>query len=86
MRGCQKRVIYMKNTGSRHFEGAYFVLRQNAEEVSDTDMISEANRIINENFKAGGRIKPRSVRRYLFSFLLGAVISLAISLAVKFFA
>lgn len=85
MRGCQKRVIYMKNTGSRHFEGAYFVLRQNSEEVSDADMIKEANRIINENFAREKSVKTRSVWRYTFSFLLGSVISLAVIFAVKIF-
>ena len=63
MRGYQKKVIYVKNTGSRHFEEAYFVMRPD----SDTDvpssesMVREANRIIKENFESrrGGFLRSK---------------------------
>jgi hypothetical protein len=29
VRGCQKKIIYLKNTGSEVFEEAYFVVREN---------------------------------------------------------
>lgn len=49
MRGCQKRVVYMKNPGSPVFEEAYFILSGEGEVRGDEDIIGEANRIIEEN-------------------------------------
>ena len=56
MKGYQKKVIYMKNTGSKHFEEAYFVLKSDIEKsrVSSNEMIDEANRIIDHNAVARG--------------------------------
>ena len=69
MRGCQKRVIYLKNTGSRHFEEAYFVIRS-GECTSDKSMIDEANRIISENTDGlrGGFLYSK--RWNIFSFFI----------------
>ena len=86
MRGCQKRVIYIKNTGSRHFEGAYFVLRPNQGEVSSLDMIKEADRIINESFTRDGECRRRRVFKYAISFLVGALIPFTVFIAVKILA
>ena len=71
MRGCQKRVIYLKNTGSRHFEEAYFVIRS-GESSSDKSMIDEANRIISENTDGFGGGFLYSKRWNIFSFFIGA--------------
>ena len=51
LKGCQKKIIVMKNTGSPIFEEAYFILSENAQRAhtSERDMISEANRIIRES-------------------------------------
>ena len=73
MRGYQKKVIYVKNTGSRHFEEAYFVLRPDSEgaAASPDSMILEANRIINENFKkrSGGFFYTK--RWHILAFFIG---------------
>ena len=77
MKGYQKRVIYMKNTGSELFEEAYFVLRCDKGEKSlDTPrMVDEANRIIRENFdNKRGRLLPK-IGRYLTAFAVGVVLS-----------
>lgn len=75
MRGYQKRVIYLKNTGSRNFEEAYFIVRADVSEenCSRDFMIEEANRIIDENFweKRGGFA---IIKRYFISFILGAAV------------
>ena len=50
MRGCQKRVIYMKNTGSEVFDEAYFVVKDGYSHTSaEVDFLKEANRIVEEN-------------------------------------
>ena len=56
MRGYQKRVVYLKNTGSSVFEEAYFVIKSDKKDFSDKAytgeaLIEEAHRIIEENVK-----------------------------------
>ncbi len=54
MRGYQKRVIYMKNTGSEFFEEAYFVVNEESTALRpENEIVTEANRIIRENFNTG---------------------------------
>ena len=87
MRGYQKRVIYLKNTGSQSFEEAYFVLRSDTASLPTSQlMIEEANRIIEENF-GGRRTGKKGIKKgHIISFILGCTLTLAISLAVYFFA
>lgn len=56
VKGYQKRVVFMKNTGSEFFDEAYFVVCDSPKTKSEADMISEANRIIDE---ARGITAPR---------------------------
>ena len=84
MRGYQKKVIFLKDTGSHLFDEAYFVVSREGEEakVGQSNMVLEANRIIRESVwdderaarGDGGRIKA-----FLLPFLLGALISAAVS-------
>ena len=84
MRGYQKKVIYVKNTGSRHFEEAYFVLRPDSEgaAASPESMITEANRIIKENFqnRRGGFFYSK--KWHILAFFLGCATTLALCLAI----
>jgi hypothetical protein len=61
MRGYQKRVIHIKNTGSNLFEEAYFVVKEDSRcnEVG-LSIIDEANRIIEENVTGEKRKKKRT--------------------------
>ena len=84
VRGYQKRVIYLKNTGSPLFDEAYFIVSREGEAtgLAKGDMIYEANRIIDESLD-GESIEGRggTFRRALgfaLPFLLGAVISTAV--------
>ncbi len=69
-KGCEKRMIMIKNTGSELFEEAYFILNnKKAQNTSRTDMVKEANRIISEN-----SIIPQSKEKQknpLFFYILG---------------
>ncbi len=87
MRGYQKRVIYLKNTGSRNFEEAYFVMRdQNSEKnISTCAMIDEANLIIEENFGKRKRGALYSKRWYLLSFLSGFCLSFLLAVIFNIF-
>ena len=50
MRGFQKKVIYIQNTGNPAFEEAYFILSDRADPLPDdgADMVEEATRILSE--------------------------------------
>ena len=86
MRGYQKKVICMKNTGSSLFEEAYFIVKSDSgsSAAGSAEMVNEANRIIKENFD---NKKNRFIlfhKRNVFSFFIGAAISLALCLLVYF--
>ena len=88
MRGYQKKVIFLKDTGSHLFDEAYFVVSRKGEEaqICKSDMIFEANRIIKESL--GDREKRIKGERKFFSlrvilpFFAGAIISFLITIGV----
>lgn len=79
MRAYQKRVIFLKNTGTDSFESAYFVISDKCAEKKDSeDMVSEAKRIIKESFGKGTRF-PRIFRAsFVFPFVLGVGVAVAV--------
>ena len=84
MKGYQKRVIYLKNTGSHIFDEAVFFVKgeNDLKELGKGDMVNEANRIIEESL---GKLdtQGRGSGRFLgffAPFLLGvSVCILAVS-------
>ena len=85
LKGCQRKIIVMKNTGSNIFEEAYFVLRENAVKahISETDMIEEANRIIKEIGIHGG-ISPKKTKQGIPAYVWIALSAAAIIFATAF--
>ncbi len=77
VKGCQRRIIHIKETGSRYFEEAYFMLKPGTDSCEDGcgEMIDEAIRIIGESLSGGlGKRKKRSFAfRYLAVFAAGAL-------------
>lgn len=73
LKGCSRRVIYMKNTDSDIFDEAYFVLRRREErgEGRECDMIREAERIIRESMLDDKKHRKRE--RSFYSFAMGLV-------------
>lgn len=90
MRGYQKKVIFLKDTGSHLFDEAYFVVSRQGEEamVNKSDMIFEANRIIKESLgDREARLRGKRVRfriSLLVSFFLGAIITFLTTVGVYF--
>ncbi len=84
MRGYQKRVIFVKNTGSRHIEEAYFVMRSDVSgaEASRELIVEEADRIIKESFGDRGRGFIYMKRWYILSFLVGCAVTSAACMAL----
>ena len=83
-KGCEKRMIMLKNTGSDLFEEAYFILNnKRSAQASTYDMIKEANRIVADN-----NIIPKKEEKQrspLFLYLLGVLSGIgATALAMTF--
>ena len=64
VKGCQRKIYYLKNTGSKYFEEAYLVLKREENgkaQASQTELSREAERIIKEalfvtrNYKICGK-------------------------------
>ena len=78
--GCQKKMYYVRNTGSRLFTEAYFVLRAGADyAVCENDLAAEADRIIRQRFPVGKRRwrKPRHFAAIMFG--VGVVLGAAVT-------
>lgn len=85
IKGCQKRIIHITNTGSPYFEEAYFILRRPERDIRATedDMVREALRIAEgtsertaPKAKSKRNIKLRTALMLslsLISFVFGAV-------------
>ena len=88
VRGYQKKVIYLKNTGSPLFDEAYFIVSREGEAtgLAEGDMVYEANRIIDESLdgESGGerRVMLRRILGFGLPFLLGAVISTVVCIVL----
>lgn len=75
LKGCQRKIILLRDTGSNIFEEAYFVLKADAEarrDLSESDMVSEARRIVEENTLSlscsAGMKKSKSAKNKSASF------------------
>lgn len=83
LRGCQKKVIHLKNTESDIFDEAIFLVSDTVREnLRDEDFIKEANRIISENVIQREKKERINIKLGLVFFLLGA---LAFGLGVLIF-
>lgn len=72
VRGCQRKVIFLKNTESDIFSEAYFIVDERRPDICEADMIREANRIIEENLAraANGGARKKGVARIARTLLV----------------
>ena len=79
IKGVQRKMIMVKTDNSNVFESAYFILRADSDKSkSDAlDMLSEANRIVNEgnDQRKGKKEKKKRFGRFaaFCIFLLGVI-------------
>ena len=76
VKGAQKQMVVLKINDSEVFEEAYFVVRRGAGNIR-MDMLSEANRIVEEcgvRRKKNMKVSIRSLVFAVASFLAGSVI------------
>ena len=74
VKGCQRQIVLLRGTGSELFEEAYFILKPEKTPLPQARMITEANRIIEENTLQGNRqanFRGRHRGERLLFFLLG---------------
>ena len=73
MKGCQKRVIFLKNTGSEIFDEAYFIISRECEreKVGEDSLILEANRIVSASIECEEKkYTPEIFKRMIKSVIL----------------
>ena len=89
VRGCQKRIVYLKNTCSEVFEEAYFVVRDDAlATLCECDMVKEANRILDEcmsldEAEDGWHKIFDVIKRRIIPFLLGISVGMITVILIK---
>ncbi len=80
IRGCQRRIYYVKNPGGDVFDEAYFVIRKDyagrgTTLTGDAEIADEAKRIVEQAAEGGAKKKKREK---LTAFLAGAAAALAV--------
>ena len=88
IKGCNKRVIVMKDTGDSVFEQAFFILKPGTENKSQSDILVQAQRIIenreNTGFPSGivYNVDKKNKKTYkgVALFILGMALGLGVSL------
>lgn len=90
VKGCERRVVYLKNTDSAVFEEAFFVMKDAKIEKppSSMEMVREANRILSENMTVEGMLceplpPSLSMRQICLSFLSGVVFTSGIFILIS---
>lgn len=83
IKGCQKSIIHLRETGSPYFEEAYFIVKRGSDiDALGDDIIKEAANIVkNSDRDARGRdlAKKKAVRTWLMkgasaaSFIFGLI-------------
>lgn len=96
IKGCQKRVLWVKNIESDCFDGAFFIVSDKSVEKKRTEesMVAEANRIILgspiTNYfgieeKTKGKITEGLTAVRLKWFSVGLMLASAVALFIRFF-
>ena len=82
MRGCERKIIMLKGTGSEIFDEAYFLIRRDfKEEESTGEIVHEAQRIVDMNTthrRQSGKCKSEK-KTFLFGALCGFVVGLILA-------
>lgn len=87
IKGCQKKIIHIKNTNSPYFEEAYFIIKNDPpSETSENDMLKEATKIAEATvFKKKSRSASRLKKYAYFIFLGASLLSLVFGIFMLLF-
>lgn len=81
LRGCQKRVIHLRDTKSQLFDEAYFIIREQSDaQTSPTphEMVKEAQRIIRQSLPEAELLRRQKMKLRVglcLSFFFGVLFS-----------
>ena len=81
IKGCHRNIVFLKDTGSELFDEAYFILKPNAKDKKEADIISEATKIVN-SLDDGRKNKVNGKLSKLISFLIGTLLGGSIMLII----
>lgn len=73
VKGCQRKIIQIKDTGNALFTEAYFVLSEAADDRRETDIVAEATRLVAAE-AAEPTARPRGIWQGVFGFLSGVIV------------
>lgn len=84
LKGCQKKIVFLKDTGSDVFEEAYFVINPEYEGMNSCDIVSEATKIASGIYQ--GKETKKGNKQMLYSLFLsiGMLIGVAITVGCFF--
>ncbi len=83
MRGCERKIIMLKGTGSEIFDEAYFLIRRDfKDEGSATEIVHEAQRIVDMN--TTHRKNSKSAMKEKRAFAVGALVGFVVGLVLLF--
>lgn len=80
IKGCQKSIIFLKNTGSELFDEAFVVVKSSAPQKKERDIVNEASRLINGLDDTKATKKKTGIIPFLSGLLLGAGVSVLLCL------
>ena len=86
IKGINKNMIVVKNTGSRYFEEAHFIMKNSVSDVHERDLVREASRIVGSILTEGTKPKKpkkraiKTVAALLLSFVSGAALGILLCL------
>lgn len=87
IRGCQRRIYYVKNPGGDVFDEAYFVIKKNyagrgTTLTAEAELADEAKKIVAQ--ATGSEEKRKGRKEKLIAFIAGAAVALSVFAAVLF--
>ncbi len=86
IKGINKNMIVVKNTGSKYFEEAHFIVKTSISEPTERDLLKEATQIVGKLLSESGKVsKPKGtilkkLVTLVLSFFSGALIGISLCL------
>ncbi len=84
LKGCQKKIIFLKDTECEFFEGAYFVIKPEYDNIESSNIVNEATKIANGIYKEKSPKKKKRDFLLPLLFSLGMLVGTAITICCYF--
>ncbi len=87
IKGCQKKIIIIKDTGNKYFEEAHFIVKNEClgSEINEYNIIKDATAIVND-YKSSIKLKrtKRNIFKHLLYFILGVLFGSGLCIGLYF--